>query len=107
MNISLSLRACLPIVFGTLLLVGVAAGQSRDPQRAELEAVRQAVRLGKVVALEGIIADALRRVPGRVIEVEVDLEDGAYEIEVLDGAGKVWELEYRASTGELLEIERD
>lgn len=71
------------------------------------QAVRRAVQLGKIVPLERLFSDALQRVPGRIIKVEVDLVDDEYEIEVLDSEGVVWELEYRASTGELIEMERD
>jgi uncharacterized membrane protein YkoI len=46
-------------------------------------------------------------VPGRVVDVEFDLDDDEYEIEILDANGRVWELEYRASTGEFKDMEQD
>ena len=75
--------------------------------QADVRALRAAVRDGRVVALEQILADALRRVPGRVIDVEFDAEDDEYEIEILDAKGVVWELEYRASSGAFIGLERD
>lgn len=66
---------------------------------------RSAVRSGRFVALEILLKDALARVPGEVIDVELD--DNEYEIEVLDAAGVVWEFEYDARTGQLQEMERD
>lgn len=41
-----------------------------------------AVRNGQFVALEVLIKDALERVPGEVIDIELDGDE--YEIEVLD-----------------------
>jgi uncharacterized membrane protein YkoI len=75
--------------------------------QADVRALRAAVRDGRVVALEQILAYALRRVPGRVIDVEFDAEDDEYEIEILDAKGVVWELEYRASSGGFIGLERD
>lgn len=70
----------------------------RDHERA-----REAQRRGEFVPLERILADAERREPGKVIDVE--LEDDEYEIEILRADGVVVELEYAARTGELLERE--
>lgn len=67
------------------------------------ERVRDAVARGEMVPLETILADAQARHPGRVLEVE--LEDGEYEVEILGADGVVRELEYDARTGELLEVE--
>jgi uncharacterized membrane protein YkoI len=64
---------------------------------------RQAVERGDRVALSSLIADALKRHPGKLIEAE--LEDDEYEIEILREDGVVVELEYDARTGELLETE--
>ncbi len=69
--------------------------------------IRELVRSGRIVPLEQVIADALRRVPGEVVDVEFDEDDDEYEIEVLDARGVVWELEYRASSGVLRTLDRD
>ena len=69
----------------------------------DFERVRQAVARGEFVPLAGIIEDALQRHPGRLLEVE--LENGEYEIEILGADGRILEFEYDASTGELKEIE--
>ena len=83
------------------LLVPVAlAVDDEDVRRA-----REAVSSGAYVPLETLIADALRRRPGQV--VNVDLEEDEYEIEVLDEYGVVWELEYDARTGRMTDMERD
>ena len=36
---------------------------------------------GRYVPLEGVVRDALRRYPGQLLEVELD--DGVYEVEIL------------------------
>lgn len=92
--------ACLVPVAG-----GAALAQPADP--AETRRLREAVQRGELASLDTILADAQRRVPGRVVDVEFDLDDDEYEIEILDANGRVWELEYRASTGEFKTLEQD
>src|SRR5690606_17055250 len=84
-----------------------AAAPSAVPAMRErdYERVREAVARGEMVPLETILADAQRRQPGQVLEVE--LEGDEYEIEILGADGVVRELEYDARTGELLDVEVD
>ena len=49
--------------------------------------------------------DALKRFPGQLLEVELD--DGVYEVEILRGDGVVVELDYDARSGKLLKTELD
>ncbi|WP_422505783.1 PepSY domain-containing protein [Stenotrophomonas sp. GZD-301] len=90
------------------LLLGIAP---QDPARVldggarQQDAVRQAVRQGRYVPLEQVVADALRRYPGKL--VEVDLDDDRYEIEILGANGVVMELDYDARSGRLLKMEED
>ena len=79
-----------------MLLAATAAPNDGD-------AARRAVTRGQRVPLETILADAERRHPGHVIDIE--LEDGVYEIEILLDDGRVAELEYAAKSGRLLESE--
>ena len=67
------------------------------------ERAREGVRSGRLVKLETLLADAEQRHPGEVLEVELD--DGEYEIEILLADGRVVELTYDARSGELLETE--
>jgi len=66
---------------------------------SEQDRARAAVLRGQFVPLEGILADAQRRQPGRVVEVE--LEGDEYEVEILRADGRVVELEYDARSGAL------
>lgn len=83
-----------------LVLALTAATPARDHERA-----RDAQARGDFVALETLLADAEKRVPGgRVLDVE--LEDGdEYEIELLRPDGRVVELDYDAHTGRFIELE--
>ncbi|MEN5041643.1 PepSY domain-containing protein [Stenotrophomonas sp. TWI700] len=76
-----------------------------DGGSRQQDSVRQAVRQGRFVPLEQVVADALRRYPGKLIEVELD--DAKYEIEILGPDGVVMELDYDAATGRLLKMEKD
>ena len=93
------MRACLFLLFFLSTLPAAAAGLSaRDHER-----VRAAVARGEMVPLASVLADAQRRHPGTVLEVE--FEDGEYEVEMLGEDGVIRELEYDVRTGELLEVE--
>ncbi|MDJ0823127.1 MAG: PepSY domain-containing protein [Paracoccaceae bacterium] len=56
---------------------------------------------------EQVIAIALMEVPGEVLEIELEREDGmqVYEIEILSAEGVETEIEIAAATGDILEIE--
>ncbi len=95
----------------TLLVAALAAllcstpvsadkGQDHDQQTA-----RRAVREGQYLPLEQVVRDALRRHPGKLLEVELD--DGVYEVEILRSDGRVVELDYDARKGTLLKTELD
>ena len=89
-------RALLPM----LLLTCVAgAAPPRDHERA-----REASRRGEYVSLQVILADAERRQPGRVLDVELE-DDDEYEIEILRPDGVVVELDYDARSGKFLDLD--
>lgn len=103
----MTLFSVLPLLFAlapTTPAVAPTAAPLVDPGTQQQQ-VRNAVRKGQLVPLEGVVADALRRYPGKLVEVE--LEDGEYEIEILGADGVVMELEYDASTGRFLSMEVD
>lgn len=55
--------------------------------------------------LDRIVADATRRYPGRVVDVERD--DGEYEIEIRQRNRREVKLDYSARTGRLLDVDFD
>jgi len=95
----------------SLLIPLLLTATTQDPMRVldggarQQQAVRQAVEQGRYVALKSVVQDALRRYPGQLLEVELD--DGRYEIEILGANGVVMELDYDATSGRLLKMEED
>ena len=85
------------------MLLSLAAIAAGAPASDDAARARRAVADGTYVALQGLIDDALRRHPGRLLEV--DLDDDEYEIEILRDDGVVIELEYDARSGRLLDTE--
>ncbi|AFJ03201.1 Peptidase propeptide domain-containing protein [Methylophaga frappieri] len=72
----------------------------------EARALRKA---GKILPLSTVIAQAQVVKPGKVIEIQLDEDDGQYEyeIELLDANGRVWEMEFNATDGALMDLELD
>ncbi|MEH6949662.1 PepSY domain-containing protein [Bacillus sp. JJ634] len=54
-------------------------------------------------------AIALQRVPGRVLHVDMDLENGVlvYEVFIMTSQGRIFEVEILAKTGKILKIEQE
>lgn len=75
--------------------------QDRD-SRMSLQG-KSVIDLGKAIDL------AIRRVPGDVLKVELENEDGrfVYEVKVLAADGRVREIKLDAQDGSLIEIEDD
>jgi uncharacterized membrane protein YkoI len=63
----------------------------------------------KVMELAAILDVAVRRVPGDVVKVELERDDGrlTYEVKVLAENGRVREIKLDARDGSLIEIEDD
>ena len=65
---------------------------------------------GKILPLEDVLEPVMKQYPGaRLLELELELEDGIYiyEIELITRKGVVRELEIDALTGQILEDEVD
>lgn len=73
---------------------------------SEARALREA---GRILPLEQIIDIAKSFKPGKVIDTKLEEDDDIYqyEIEILDANGRVWEMEFDAASGELMELELD
>ena len=87
-----------------LLLVGNTALASDDH-----EAARRLSEAGEILPLETILENAQQHQPGRILEVEFEEYRGQYiyEIEILNTKGIVWELQFNAQTGQLLERKQE
>ena len=73
------------------------------------EQIRRLKESGTILSLESVLEQIRRDHPGRIIEIELDNDDGTYtyELELVDEQGIVWDLEIDARTGKLLEKDRD
>jgi uncharacterized membrane protein YkoI len=90
------------------LALGLASGVTAgDKKSREHDQIRGALQRGEVLPLSKILAIAAARVPGDVIEVELEHEERTlvYEIKVLSEGGRVREIKIDARTGAVLEIE--
>jgi len=92
-----------------LLFALGATSASAQTGADEAEKARSLTDTGALLPLEQILEKAQAELPGRVIEIELDQENGryTYELEIVDAEGRVWELEMDAATGEVLETERE
>jgi uncharacterized membrane protein YkoI len=97
--IALVLAACL-----AGMTASADASGRRDHERA-----RAAVAAGQQLPLSAILQAIEARFGGRVLEIDLEHDDGhpIYEIELLDDNGRVLELEIDAVTGAILEQEYD
>ncbi|WP_328986930.1 PepSY domain-containing protein [Thiorhodovibrio winogradskyi] len=88
----------------SLLLMAALALASEDAEQ-----VRTLTEQGRILPLEQLITEARKRKPGILIEAELDWEPEQgitiYELLMLGADGELWELEFDALTGELLELE--
>jgi len=97
-----AMRLFLSLVLPLTLLLALPATAGEDHAQ---QTARRAVEQGRYVPLENVVRDAMRRHAGKLLEVELD--DGVYEVEILRGDGAVVELDYDARTGRLLKTEVD
>ena len=99
------MRGCIFCIL--LCLLGTSTASWSDD--ADHETARRAVERGELLPLAKILASAAKTHPGRVLDVELERDDGRYlyEIEVLLKDGRVVELTYDGRTGALLESEVD
>lgn len=86
-----------------ILLIGLAMSHLALADSDHYEA-RRLMQSGTILPLEAVMESVLQQRSGRILEVELDERDGdyIYEIELLDQAGKVWQMKIDAVTGNLL-----
>jgi len=93
-------------LFAALLVLAPAAALADDDDHIE---ARELLRRGEILPLAKILAVAQERVPGDVIEVELDREDEGweYEVKVLTQSGRVRKLYLDAATAKVTRIKDD
>jgi uncharacterized membrane protein YkoI len=90
-----------------ILLAVLSAGPmawAGDHERA-----RALLEQGEILSLSEIMKQASSQVPGKVLEVELEEEDGliVYEIEFLSEQGVIMEMIIDARTGRLISVKED
>ncbi len=102
-------RMVMAMMIGAMGLLAVAlprhgSGYDEDRQKAAV-----LLQEGAIQPLEGLLDRARALHGGRVIEVELETKGGRhfYEVELLDDDGQVWEITFDATSGELVEEERE
>ena len=86
------------------LITAPALADRDDHDRARL-----ALEAGEILPLADILAAAAVARPGRVIQIELDRDDGrwVYELELVSHEGFLYEMEIDAASGTVIEIERE
>jgi uncharacterized membrane protein YkoI len=103
---------------GTVVLLasglGGAGKEHDDDDEEEYEihehaAVRSMAGSGDILSLEEVLQHARQLHAGRVLEIELEEKRSGpvYEVEILDDGGVVWEMNFDARSGELLEEEQE
>lgn len=92
-----------------LALLPLMAGGSAAAFEDDARMARELTRTGAILPLERIIQKARQVHLGRIIEAELKYEAHhggyVYEVKILDTQGAIWEVEFNAATGELVEQE--
>lgn len=86
-----------------IVLAPLTAFGDDDDAREHYRA-QQALQSGKIRPLEDIIATVRKEVPGDIIEIEFETEDGRYiyEMEIIQPSGQIIEIEIDATTKVIL-----
>jgi hypothetical protein len=93
-----TLGRLIPGALGLCLALGLHA--------EELDRVRSLRTSGDILALDVILQGLPRVADRRILEVELEQEDGLliYQIERLETAGRVREYRFNARSGELIDV---
>jgi len=86
-----------------LLAAGLAA-PAMGRERRDHERARAALEAGEIRPLSDLLTEVERRFRGRVIEAELEQDDGQwlYDIKILPPNGRVFDVELDAATGALI-----
>jgi len=100
---------------GAVIAVLIAAGATMQPVawakddkcKREQDCALQALKSGEIRPLTDVLAVAREKLPGEVIKIELDRDDGVwvYEIKVLTDSGKRREIEINAQTLAVIKID--
>lgn len=91
------------------MLLTMPASARADDDTHDQEIARQALKEGRIKSLIVITEIVKTKMPGTILGVELDVEDGrlVYEFDIVDPDGKLKEVEVDAATGDILKVEDD
>lgn len=97
------LSRLLPLLAIALLCAAPVRADDDDHERA-----RRAVEAGQILPLRDVLGRLERSYPGRVLEVELERDDGLwiYEVKVLQADGRLFKLKLDAKTAAVLKEKR-
>jgi uncharacterized membrane protein YkoI len=110
MKRSSTTRLCLLAAAMASLAVAGPARADDDDDARDQEIARKALREGRIRSLAEITEMVKPKLPGTILGVELEVEDGGrivYEFDVVDPAGRLKEVDVDAATGNILSIEDD
>lgn len=87
-----------------MVCVWLAAAGAMAAPATDAPSVRQLVKEGKVVPLDQLLTRHRERLQGRILDLELEREDGRviYEVKYLDPEGAVREAQIDAQSGDWL-----
>lgn len=103
--------SCPPLQLAIMIAIScsIAPAHAGTDDRDQQARIRTAVQSGKIIPLPRILTLAQRRVPGEILEVELEEEHDRfeYEVKIMTAEGRIMEITLDARTGAVLEVERD
>jgi uncharacterized membrane protein YkoI len=107
MNAMRKIAASIVVLVG-VMAVSVPAWSGRDGKQ-EMDETKEAVELSKTakVTIEQAVKTATEKLPGKVIEAELEKKHGkgVWEVEIVGADGKVTEVHVDADTGAVIDME--
>jgi uncharacterized membrane protein YkoI len=105
------MRPRLPIAIALLAAAApfLSTPSQADGRKDDAERALRESRAGEIMPFARLAQIVLERYPGRVVEADLDEDDGRmiYEIRILQGNGRVLEVEVDAATGRILDVDED
>ena len=99
--------AILATVLALIAIVPFAYGDDKKDCKREQDCALNALSGGEIRPLTEVLAVAKEKLPGEVIKVELEREDGVwvYEVKVLTTSGRRREIEINAKTLAVIKID--
>jgi uncharacterized membrane protein YkoI len=96
-------------LFLIMLIAAIGASQGAAGDDSDHDLARQLLEQGRILPLAEIVDKVRSEIPGEMLEVEFETDDGAYiyELKILRPDGRVQEIEVEAGSGKIIKIEDD